>query len=1307
MPRKLQEQQQIWPGGQHGVSEPERIPKTDLVRQENWDQTEDKALESAPGYITEVNIPRRRVLANFENDSFGENENWTGDGVFDRSIKQVGVASLKHTHVAVGQKGSNLTGLSLGFIGTAFTDNDLLHIRVFISDVSDTNFITIFFRDGGAADQFDWTISSGFVAGWQEFTIARTSIAIGAGAPSWSSIDELFVLSDADNAGTLVVHFDDLSIISVLASGGPADEPITGLFSYEQISARKQFLMAAAGQSIYALEGGLLVPRADGLTLDRMVHMLTANDMVVAYNGIDDVTRWDPQSGELGFLDMGVPKPPNTMTVADGAAGVVGAGLRFHVVTFLMGSHGEGLPNDTPVSHNLGALVKIAYGVIPLGPPGTTARKVYRTVVGGTAAGPFLLDADATDQLQDNTTVSVESNDPDSALEDTLVLDGDKPKAFSYMAFANNTLWGARPPGALLGSSVFFSDTTRAANRTIEQWALGNELKLNPDDGDVITGLISHRGFVYVFKRFSFFQIDPVHLTVRQISSIYGAVSQRSIVDDGTTLKWISPDRGPIAYRQGGTPQEIGIKPEARDDTVEDFHAVNGNIISTALTGISWATKADFDDGIGGSGGPTFLGTPPETESAAPGLVRVAQSADPTSSQDVNVALLTSTTAEEAFFSSAVGRNKGQVKDVSVAAANGWELVADNIAAGTPRPVVGSIILNFAERKINRIEFDVRGIASGLSGGVFDLSHEVYYKDPTTSNWVLLQTRIVTEAAPFTPRNFVTTFAGVDAIGVRVHFTSGAGALFGIFTNGSPVLRVHELRFFDQGFFPSGQYETDIVNIGGIPTDWGRVNAAISGIQINKGINVVISMRSGTSAANVLTQTYQAVPNGTSPDTSLIPLNTFVQFLITFTTDTKDTSDLESLNLTFSLSNNLAINPRFETAGVYFRRFWWYSIVPEDSDSPDRVWKQHVAQGWGRHGDYALSVWALHTRGLFSGSSIDGNIFRNVEDVVGDRIRAKDGRVIPCLFETANTPLGNQSLQKTVRDFIVAVRNEAKRFPRAPIMPNADLELWNSSTDPSAWTVTGEGFVVVITPSPGAGFRPNKVIQEQGTGNVGQGFSSARIEYRANAPTAELYITNSFVVQASSDYNLDFLAKFEVLFSGVVLPTRFRLRALKSDGTTEYLQDDGTWAAGVNDLPFPSNVLSSSFVTVTQTFTTPSDYADARIFLEIGFNFSDDQGFLIVDDFVISPVLPFGPSDILITPILDEVPLPPVRMVTNIPSDLEVVTERFRIDQTHVRNLRFRVEHANPEASAKMLGLWVNYAFERVRDEVGLVGRTL
>jgi hypothetical protein len=113
--------------------------------------------------------------------------------------------------------------------------------------------------------------------------------------------------------------------------------------------------------------------------------------------------------------------------------------------------------------------------------------------------------------------------------------------SFRYPCVHYNRLFGAY--SALGGGSlVLWSDVD-----TVNTWPTNNTLQVNTDDGDRITGIVSYKGDLYVFKLKSVYKIvgnnfDPTsgNYSVIKLEGIPGAINFRGICVANGNMYWVS-----------------------------------------------------------------------------------------------------------------------------------------------------------------------------------------------------------------------------------------------------------------------------------------------------------------------------------------------------------------------------------------------------------------------------------------------------------------------------------------------------------------------------------------------------------------------------------------------------------------------------------------------------------------------------------------------------------------------------------------------------------------------------------------------
>ena len=132
--------------------------------------------------------------------------------------------------------------------------------------------------------------------------------------------------------------------------------------------------------------------------------------------------------------------------------------------------------------------------------------------------------------------------------------------------------------GNILGepSNVYFS-AVFAGPKTASGWTATNAFSFAKDDGDVITGLSSHRGNIVVFKNKSVWGILGYgdNMDLFQYSKVYGCVSHRSIKEYKNDLIFLSK-QGLCAFN-GGDIKQIDRKIDGITKTITSYNT-RGNL---------------------------------------------------------------------------------------------------------------------------------------------------------------------------------------------------------------------------------------------------------------------------------------------------------------------------------------------------------------------------------------------------------------------------------------------------------------------------------------------------------------------------------------------------------------------------------------------------------------------------------------------------------------------------------------------------------------------------------------------------------
>lgn len=1289
------ERQEGWKRGEVKAVEGQRISLDSLIRSENVERDLDGSLIASPGFNREFTVALHRQISDMED---AEDARWTGDVVDDLTNFIYGFQSRKHVHPGLGLKASTFTR-ALAFLGSPFNGStDQLTFRLRASDASELLNVEIRFREAGG-DYFSVNISpAGWTDGVYETETVLQSAFTETGTPEWTEIVDMQIISGTvvvDAGGVTDLSFDNFFIER------PADavgEPIWTVHGFERVATPQRYLMVSSGSEIWSYLGGVGTKRQTSLDAGRPPNMLTANDMVISANGSDNIKRWD--ASEVTFRDLGVPVPADTITGAEhGAAGDVEAGLYFFVTVFSMGKHGEG-NSVVPASRSVNIVSgpdRINYTVVPIGPPGTSKRLIYRTQKNAGAFGPLKFDV----AINDNVTTSVQSNVSDANLGDTLQQDGNQPLVGSMLVHANRTLFLAGVPGS--ESSLFYSDTTRAANRTIEQWKVTNEFRLNPDDGDRITGIVYFQRFIYIFKRRSTWILDPVQLGAPvQISTTYGSVGHRCLVDGGSVLYAWSDEHGPLEIR-GQTITPIGILESNLEREGPRVGDINGNVPATAASvlGSIINSQADFKAG-------TLVDV---TADDIIGSVVLSRNPAAGSAKTTNLIPLAGTTfIHSESFDSPIPGHVFQANGFSNAldGNTGTEItyrlsIGSSILPLIGASMTGTLTATMAQTKsISQIQLkmrDVRNLA-GAEHAIFTVAYEA-----PGGGFVTVGTVTATDALI----NHTFNFAPVLTRKIRYTFNMGPFSVSAT----SVRVAVSEFQAYESGFLPSGVWTSGSINLGQTPSEWGRFNTSF----VTPPTGTLEFFMRSAPADDFTGIPFEMVTPGISPDLNIIPLNPFIQWRVVFTSSTStETPRLDDLSILFTAALSDFIRPRFESAGILFDRRYWLSAVSRDDTNPSLVWKfQQLLKSWSRHPGFNMSSWTRLSEDFYSGSAIDGRVYRNVMDADGEVIRSHAGVPILCIVETKDSAPNGQDRTSTITDFVVACRNESKN--RKNLIRNSNFEDWaniptftpgpsgllNQGTFPgalAAWEFEGNT-------NFGQG-----ILRETITDNVVSKLNSAKISW--SNPSTSAFVTRIFgsntpqVVPNDQDLimrhdvSLEFVTDYFLTFDakknfGIPINI-FRIQDFRSDGNHEYLQSDGSWSAVVEDFVGDDTAITESME--KQVFSFKTNTSDPfHVFYRIQFGYlistSSTPGVTWIDDVTLFEATETVPRFLHVLPILDgqdDVPERRINLTGENDGKLDVGVRRsqFRVDRALVRNVRFRFRHQEAEAKFKVFGLYVN-----------------
>lgn len=297
--------------------------------------------------------------------------------------------------------------------------------------------------------------------------------------------------------------------------------PMTGLYRY-YTSTGVTVWVGTWGTGAYVGTdiGGTFTQIRSGLTSGKRHQFEVYQDLLIASNGYDNIWVYD---GSAVSWELGACK-----ALAGTTSGSLNTGNYYYAVT--IGGSDEfvcGAVSNT-VTPTMGSIV---LSHIPLGPAGTTARKIYRTAANGTS---LLLVA----TISDNTTTTYTDTIADASLGAAYPsVNDDMPKG-AALTIHRERLFISRDPSN--PNKVYYSSTYLP--HYIQQTTQLTYMQINAEDGDEISGIPIQLGVMVCIKKNS---IRKLHIT----SPVSGA--------DPTT--WYADD--PIAWIGSPAPWSITQTP--------------------------------------------------------------------------------------------------------------------------------------------------------------------------------------------------------------------------------------------------------------------------------------------------------------------------------------------------------------------------------------------------------------------------------------------------------------------------------------------------------------------------------------------------------------------------------------------------------------------------------------------------------------------------------------------------------------------------------------------------------------------------
>ena len=372
---------------------------------------------------------------------------------------------------------------------------------------------------------------------------------------------------------------------------------VTGLYRFYTSAGTKQTVTSSGDYLDYISDSGSCTNLYQWPTAGLRANFITYKDQMIGTDGNDLPIKWDGSlqttadtagSRSAGYLVAQLGAPYATLAAG---AGLTASKWYHYVMAYYNGTnytftYSQSNPLQMGATNNK----QVTLSNVPLGPPGTTDRYVYRTLADNTATASI---ADTTyyldKHLADNATTTYVDSSSDSTIStgpptptwSTVSAGVNVSTPHGYYPFIQNDyIWlAADPSGVAYGlSNVYFSQVLNA-----DYWYPTNFFLIRPDDGDSIQGITSFLGQLWIPKTNSWTQIYTnsnvtTNWSVSQPFSFIGVTAPYSIVSTPIGIFYLGRYG---LYNFNG--QSSSIISDVVTKDFRDINTVNSNNISATF----------------------------------------------------------------------------------------------------------------------------------------------------------------------------------------------------------------------------------------------------------------------------------------------------------------------------------------------------------------------------------------------------------------------------------------------------------------------------------------------------------------------------------------------------------------------------------------------------------------------------------------------------------------------------------------------------------------------------------------------------
>lgn len=265
-------------------------------------------------------------------------------------------------------------------------------------------------------------------------------------------------------------------------------ESCLGLYQMHNSDGTDYLLSCWSDGVVYTGTTILTATAITGQDVAALYDFAALNDWSIIVNGVDPNWQYDGTNA----YELGIDAPVAAPTDGGAAAGAMAGGNYQWMYTFVDAYGNES--NPSPASASIvvinGRIINIAVSADPQ----VVDRNIYRTTVG--PGGVYYFAGSA----GDNTAVTYTDLLNDTGLGTEVDYDNDKPPIFRYVATHKNRLFGV---DAVVLCRLWISKEFQPG-----QAPLLNFIDISPDDGDIITGIVSFFDQLVIFKRNSIYVLS-------------------------------------------------------------------------------------------------------------------------------------------------------------------------------------------------------------------------------------------------------------------------------------------------------------------------------------------------------------------------------------------------------------------------------------------------------------------------------------------------------------------------------------------------------------------------------------------------------------------------------------------------------------------------------------------------------------------------------------------------------------------------------------------------------------------------------